>query len=78
MSSARPTQTAAGKVRTKNAKPKISPRPPKWDWTVMVYMAGDNSLTEEMVLALQDIKELLHGGGLKRRLESDILHLINV
>ena len=25
-------------------------------WLVMVYMAGDNSLTEEMVLALQDLK----------------------
>ena len=24
-------------------------------WLVMVYMAGDNSLTEEMVLALQDL-----------------------
>ena len=24
-------------------------------WLVMVYLAGDNNLTEEMVLALQDL-----------------------
>ena len=28
------------------------------EWTIMVYLAGDNNLTEEMVLALQDIKDL--------------------
>jgi hypothetical protein len=49
MSSAKPAETAAGKIRTKNGKLKIPPRPPKWDWTVMVYMAGDTNLTEEMV-----------------------------
>ena len=29
----------------------------KRDWTVMLYLAGDNSLTEEMVLALQMIRD---------------------
>lgn len=28
----------------------------KADWTVMVYMAGDNELSHEMVLALQELK----------------------
>jgi len=36
----------------------------KWPWLVMVYMAGDNCLTEEMVLSLQDIMQsgAPHGG----------------
>ena len=49
----------------------------KYDWTVMVYMAGDNDLSEEMVMALQDIKELLHGETQKRQLRVDIHKLIN-
>ncbi len=30
-------------------------------WTVMVYLAGDNNLTEEMVWALKEMKGLTHG-----------------
>jgi len=35
-------------------KPAKSPRP---SWTLMVYLAGDNNLTEEMTWALQELKD---------------------
>ena len=33
-----------------------APLEPRDPWLVMVYLAGDNNLSEDMVLALQDLK----------------------
>jgi hypothetical protein len=44
----------AEKTRTRRNPNKRSK--PKVTWLIMLYFAGDNSLTEEMVLALQDLQ----------------------
>lgn len=38
---------------------------PKYQWTVMVYLAGDNNLTEECVYSLQEMKRIDTGNRIK-------------
>ena len=44
----------------------MSEEPAKTQWLVMLYFAGDNTLTETMVLALQTLKTLKAAGRFKR------------
>jgi hypothetical protein len=61
-------------TRTKTALKKSKPTPPA-DWTVMIYLAGDNNLTEEMVWALKEIMAWARMGVIKEEVEKVVGNL---
>ena len=52
------TRTSKTHSRTNGSKRSTASRPEaqsKYAWTIMVYLAGDNNLSDEMIWALKEI-----------------------